>query len=134
MCGIAGVVEVDGRRPLDGLRLAGHLRHRGPDSVGAFDGDGGSIAQSRLAIIDLATGDPPITNEDGTVAAVSNGEIYNFRSLRADLQARGHAFTTTCDTEVLVHLAEDHGPDVEHSRMGPGGPMPDLPRQVPDGQ
>ena len=66
------------------------LRHRGPDSVGAYDRAGASIGQTRLAIIDLVTGDPPITNEDGTIGAVLNGEIYNYR----DLQDRCAAVAT----------------------------------------
>ena len=68
----------------------------------------GVISQNRLAIIDLVTGDPPITNEDGSVAAVLNGEIYNFRELRDELRRAGHEFGSQGDTEVIAHLAEDH--------------------------
>ncbi len=110
MCGIAGVVD-DQRRSLDRvLDLASTLRHRGPDSMGAYEGSGAVIAQTRLAVIDLVTGDPPITSEDGTVAVVLNGEIYNYRQLQAQLRRSGHQLKTECDTEVIAHLAEDHEP------------------------
>ena len=116
MCGICGLVAsepVDARRVVD--EQLSCLRHRGPDARGYFAGSGGFVAQNRLAIIDLVTGDPPITNEDESIAAVLNGEIYNFRELRSDLKARGHQFGSTGDTEALVHLAEDV-PGVELAR------------------
>jgi asparagine synthase (glutamine-hydrolysing) len=81
-------------------------RHRGPDAEGWFDGGRAAIAQNRLSIIDLVTGDPPMTNEDGTIGAVLNGEIYNFAVLRASLTTTGHQLTSQGDTEVLAHLAE----------------------------
>lgn len=86
------------------------LRHRGPDSEGAFERPRAWVGQTRLSVIDLQTGDPPITNEDGTVGVALNGEIYNFRELRSDLRRRGHAFASDGDTEVIVHLAEDLDP------------------------
>jgi asparagine synthase (glutamine-hydrolysing) len=86
------------------------LHHRGPDARGRFETRDGIIAQNRLAIIDLVTGDPPITNEDESVAAVLNGEIYNFRELRCDLRARGHTLRSQGDTEVIAHLAEECAP------------------------
>ena len=110
MCGIAGVVDSHGRSLDQVLDLAATLRHRGPDSSGAYEGSGAVIAQSRLAIIDLVTGDPPITTEDGTIGVVLNGEIYNFRGLRDRLQEQGHQLKTQGDTEVIAHLAEDHQP------------------------
>ncbi len=110
MCGIAGVVDDQGRALDRVLDLASTLRHRGPDSMGAYEGSGAVIAQTRLAIIDLVTGDPPITNEDGRVAVVLNGEIYNYRRLQQQLRQAGHQLKTECDTEVIAHLAEDHGP------------------------
>ena len=110
MCGIAGVVDPRATAVIDVGRMAATLRHRGPDSVGVFDRPGASIGQSRLAIIDLLTGDPPITNEDGTVGAVLNGEIYNYRELQQRLRSAGHELKTTCDTEVIAHLAEDLPP------------------------
>jgi asparagine synthase (glutamine-hydrolysing) len=83
-------------------------RHRGPDAEGQFDGGRAVIAQNRLSIIDLFTGDPPITNEDATVGAVLNGEIYNFAAIRQELRRAGHTLSSCGDTEVLAHLAEDH--------------------------
>ena len=108
MCGISGSLTPAGtawQTSVDEqLRL---LHHRGPDAFGHFGGDLGTIAQNRLAIIDLQTGDPPITNEDGRIGVVLNGEIYNFRELRDELLARGHVLSTSGDTEVLAHLAEE---------------------------
>jgi asparagine synthase (glutamine-hydrolysing) len=87
------------------------LVHRGPDDQGTFvDGPVG-LAARRLSIIDLEGGHQPIANEDATVHVVQNGEIYNHAELRRELESRGHAFRTRCDTEVLVHLYEEHGPD-----------------------
>jgi asparagine synthase (glutamine-hydrolysing) len=110
MCGIAGVIDGRGSGLDRVLDMAGTLRHRGPDSVGAFERPGAAIAQARLAVIDLITGDPPITNEDGTVGVAFNGEIYNHRPLRRELCFAGHQFKTEGDTEVIAHLAEDHEP------------------------
>src|SRR4051794_15740725 len=89
--------------------MSGLLVHRGPDSDGTFLDDGIGLAARRLAIIDLETGDQPIGNEDGTVHVVQNGELYNYRELRAELERAGHRFATHGDTEVLVHLYEEHG-------------------------
>ena len=109
MCGISGSVQADpgGVTQAVASQLAVQ-RHRGPDAEGLFDGGRGVIAQNRLSIIDLITGDPPITNEDETIGAVLNGEIYNFRKLRDELRSSGHELSTEGDTEVLAHLAEDH--------------------------
>ncbi len=85
------------------------LVHRGPDSDGVFAGDGVALAMRRLSIIDLEGGDQPISGEDGTITVVQNGEIYNYRELRRELEGRGHRFRTASDTEVLVHLYEEHG-------------------------
>jgi asparagine synthase (glutamine-hydrolysing) len=110
MCGICGIVSPRG--PADPERLArmsAKLVHRGPDSDGTFlDGPVG-LAARRLAIIDLAGGDQPIANEDGTVTVVQNGELYNYPELRTELERAGHRFRTSCDTEVLVHLYEQEG-------------------------
>jgi asparagine synthase (glutamine-hydrolysing) len=84
--------------------------HRGPDACGSSSGDEAAVGQTRLAVIDLDTGDPPIRNEDGSIAVALNGEIYNFRELRSALQADGHSLSTQGDTEVLAHLAEDRQP------------------------
>jgi asparagine synthase (glutamine-hydrolysing) len=106
MCGIAGVCPPDERGAGIDAALAA-IHHRGPDATGSFAGTGAVIGQNRLAIIDLVAGDPPITNEDGSVAVVLNGEIYNFSELRRELVAHGHDFSSHGDTEVIAHLAEE---------------------------
>ena len=110
MCGICGIVAANGRADAERLaRMSAKLVHRGPDSDGTFlDGRVG-LAARRLAIIDLAGGDQPIANEDGTVTVVQNGELYNYPELRTELERAGHRFRTSCDTEVLVHLYEQEG-------------------------
>ncbi len=121
MCGIAGAVFANtDRRPEKTLisRMCAALRHRGPDDGGAVIGDGFGLGMRRLAVIDLPGGHQPIFNEDRTVAVVFNGEIYNFRSLRQQLESRGHTFQTTSDTEVIVHLYEDYGDECVHHLHG----------------
>jgi asparagine synthase (glutamine-hydrolysing) len=83
--------------------------HRGPDGVGFLETESASLGGRRLAIIDIAGGDQPVANEDGRVQCVQNGEIYNFRELRTELEAAGHSFRTRCDTEVIVHAYEEWG-------------------------
>jgi len=90
-------------------RMSATLVHRGPDSAGEFCDGTAALAARRLSIIDLATGDQPIANEDGTLHVVQNGEIYNYRELRRELERAGHTFRTHGDTEVLLHLYEEHG-------------------------
>lgn len=110
MCGIVGKVDFAGR--VDGAlieRMCSAIEHRGPDSRGIWCGEGVALGMQRLAIIDVAGGEQPVFNEDGSVAVVMNGEIYNFQELRAELITKGHSFRTRCDTEVLVHLYEDYG-------------------------
>jgi asparagine synthase (glutamine-hydrolysing) len=110
MCGIAGVVSRSGGATAERAeRMCALLEHRGPDSAGVV-GDGSfALAARRLSIIDLETGDQPVTNEDGTVHVVQNGEIYNYAELRAELVAEGHVFRSHGDTEVLAHLYERDG-------------------------
>ncbi|HEX6851634.1 MAG TPA: asparagine synthase (glutamine-hydrolyzing) [Candidatus Polarisedimenticolaceae bacterium] len=111
MCGIAGIVALDAR-PVDRAAVARMLDgivHRGPDAHGLYEGPGIAAGIRRLRVVDLATGDQPIANEDGTVEVVFNGEIYGFTALREELEGRGHRFRTRSDTEVLVHLWEEHG-------------------------
>src|SRR4051794_20096565 len=113
MCGICGIVRTDGRAAdRDVLAaMSATLRHRGPDSGGEAVMGEAAPAARRLAIIDLEGGDQPIANEDGRVVVVQNGEIYNHAELRAELERAGHVFRTPhSDTEVLVHLYEEHGP------------------------
>jgi asparagine synthase (glutamine-hydrolysing) len=114
MCGICGVVsgERGGAPDLEAVaRMSGRLVHRGPDSDGLFHRGPVALAARRLSIIDLEGGDQPIASEDGSVVVVQNGEIYNYRELKQELAARGHSFRTDSDTEVLVHLYEEHGED-----------------------
>src|SRR4051794_13279372 len=120
MCGICGVMTRDGSRPdpvvLEEMSRA--IAHRGPDSDGMSIDGPVSLAVRRLAIIDLQHGDQPIAAEDGRVRVVQNGEIYNYRALRADLERAGHRFATRSDTEVLVHLYEERGLDFVHDLRG----------------
>src|SRR3954471_17259059 len=110
MCGICGAVSANGSAdPGRVARMSATLVHRGPDSAGEFGDGTAALAARRLSIIDLETGDQPIANEDGTVHVVQNGEIYNYRELRRELERAGHRFRTHGDTEVLVHLYEQHG-------------------------
>src|SRR5919205_1293717 len=111
MCGICGMLALDGgvvdERAV--RAMAGALVHRGPDSEGVFAEGPVGLAARRLAIIDLARGDQPMRNEDGSVTVVQNGELYEHRLVQAELEGRGHRFTSHCDTEVLPHLYEERG-------------------------
>ncbi len=113
MCGICGFVSFAGESSPDVYTLGAMcqtLIHRGPDDSGTFANGHAHLGMRRLSIIDLATGRQPMRNEDGTIWCVFNGEIYNYRELRADLEERGHRFTTQSDTEVIVHAYESFGP------------------------
>lgn len=110
MCGICGFAGDKNEGLLRAMTAS--LEHRGPDEAGFFMAEEHvSLGMRRLKIIDLATGSQPISNEDGTVTVVFNGEIYNFKELRKELEASGHKFRTVADTEVLVHLYEEDGED-----------------------
>ncbi len=113
MCGIVGIHSIDSSRAdvnLDRLRdMMGVIRHRGPDEAGLYVDDRIGLGHLRLSIIDLESGAQPIHNEDETLWIVYNGELFNYVELREQLEQKGHRFYTTSDTEVLVHLYEEHG-------------------------
>jgi len=113
MCGIAGIAVFDGPAPnYEQLKaMCDTLVHRGPDEDGMDIHDGVAMGMRRLSIIDLKTGSQPIFNENRTIRLVSNGEIYNFRELRKNLESKGHIFYTHSDTEVIVHAYEEFGND-----------------------
>ncbi len=121
MCGIAGILYADHRRPVDRALLQGMgaaIAHRGPDAEGILAEPGIGLVHRRLSIIDLAGGNQPIGNEDNSVQIVFNGEIYNYRELRRQLEAQGHRFRTNSDTEVIVHLYEECGERVVERLRG----------------
>ncbi len=109
MCGIAGTAGFGDEALVRAMTDV--IAHRGPDGEGFFAGDGIYLGSRRLAILDIAGGTQPMSNEDGSVVVVYNGEIYNYPELREHVLARGHRLETTCDTEVLPHLYEDEGID-----------------------
>ena len=112
MCGIVGIVRWDQAPVLENeiRSMCGAMVHRGPDEEGVYLGSGVGLGMRRLSIIDLDNGQQPICNEDGSVWIVFNGEIYNYRELRHELEQKGHTFRTASDTETIVHLYEDLGP------------------------
>src|SRR3569833_695623 len=115
MCGIAGYVGFDDERLL--RKMCSHLKHRGPDAEGIFTAPGIGLAHRRLSIIDLINGRQPMTNEDGSLQLVFNGEIYNYEKLTTELKAKGHIFKTASDTETILHAYEEYGLDcVKHMR------------------
>ena len=120
MCGICGRLNFDGRPvAADEIqRMAGTLRHRGPDDDGIHVDGACGIGIARLAIFDVPGGHQPIPNEDRTIWVVSNGEIYNHRELRAELERRGHRFRTGNDAETAVHLYEELGADMARRLRG----------------
>jgi len=115
MCGVAAFIPTSGSRASgEAARqsvaaMVGTLCFRGPDEQQVVDLGGCVFGHARLSIIDLVTGTQPIYNEDRSVAVILNGEIYNYRELRRDLEGRGHRFASHSDTEVIAHLYEDHG-------------------------
>jgi len=114
MCGVAGILTAPGAAPISLellRRMIAMLDHRGPDGYGLYRDRTVGLAHSRLSIIDLDTGFQPLSNEDGSVWLSFNGEIFNYLELRKELQARGHRFRSQGDSEVIVHLYEEYGPD-----------------------
>ena len=109
MCGIAGKAGAAPVAEAEILRMCNAIAHRGPDDWGTFVDGGTGLGMRRLSIVDLAGGHQPMSNEDGSVVVVFNGEIYNFPSLHDEIVAKGHRFKTRCDTEALVHLYEEYG-------------------------
>lgn len=121
MCGIAGIFrrrDVDSFPPDVLFAMAASLAHRGPDGEGTWTGDGVGLAHRRLSIIDLKGGHQPLGNEDDSVQVVFNGEIYNHRELRRELEGKGHRFRTSADTETIVHLYEEMGERLVHRLRG----------------
>jgi len=114
MCGIVGFWNIHGGScPSESILrcMLGQIRHRGPDEFGLYLDEQVGLGSARLSIIDLANGQQPIANEDDSLWIVFNGEIFNYRELRLELEARGHRFSTHTDTEVILHLFEELGPD-----------------------
>ena len=124
MCGICGVVVLDGPPPDRELvtRMIGRLRHRGPDGSGLYRDDHAALGHTRLAIIDTEGGAQPLCNEDETVWISFNGEIFNYVELGEELRRCGHRFRTASDTEVVVHAWEEWGERVLHPLQRPVGP------------
>jgi asparagine synthase (glutamine-hydrolysing) len=121
MCGIAGIVAVDQLdqdAPARALRMRDVITHRGPDEAGLHCDAQAALAHRRLSIVDLSTGQQPLSNEDGTVWVVFNGEIYNHAEVRRDLEAHGHTYRTKSDTETIVHAYEQWGEDCVHRFRG----------------
>jgi asparagine synthase (glutamine-hydrolysing) len=121
MCGIAGIVShapLDQDAPARALRMRDVIAHRGPDEAGLHCDTHAALAHRRLSIVDLSTGQQPLSNEDGSVWVVFNGEIYNHSEVRAELQAHGHVYCTKSDTETIVHAYEQWGEDCVHRFRG----------------
>src|ERR1700722_19124286 len=111
MCGIAGIFDLNRAHRLEEFKPMVDIQsHRGPDADGFLVDGPLAMGMRRLSIIDLAGGDQPIFNEDRSLAVVMNGELFNYVELREWLGQRGHRFSTKSDTEVLLHLYEEHGP------------------------
>ena len=123
MCGITGAFRLDAN-PLPALpehvlrAMTDVIEYRGPDDAGYVSDDGVSLGARRLSIIDVEGGHQPFANESGRIWGAQNGEIYNHDELREDLRARGHVLRSRCDTEVLPHLFEDHGPQLAERLRG----------------
>ena len=111
MCGIAGIYNIDDRDHIsmdaDMKKMTSCLTHRGPDDHGYYIDDKIALGHRRLNIIDLETGHQPIFNEDRSMCIIFNGEIYNYKDLKRELLNKGHRFTTTSDTETIIHAYEE---------------------------
>jgi asparagine synthase (glutamine-hydrolysing) len=121
MCGIAGIVAVDRldqEAPARALRMRDVITHRGPDEAGLHCDAHAALAHRRLSIVDLSSGQQPLSNEDGSIWVVFNGEIYNHRDVRQELEAHGHVYRTKSDTETIVHAYEQWGEDCVHRFRG----------------
>src|SRR6266516_179528 len=122
MCGMCGIaIPKQLNRPVDGIaltRMRDVIAHRGPDDAGTYVNGNIGLGHRRLSIVDVSGGHQPMTNEDGTIHIVFNGEIYNHLTLRPKLQASGHHYATNSDTESIVHLYEERGPDAVHALSG----------------
>ena len=116
MCGIAGFIGPDIPEVLP--RMLDSIRHRGPDDTGEYHDASVQLGMVRLSIIDLSGGHQPIANEDNTVWAIFNGEIFNYIELRKDLEDKGHQFRTSSDTETIVHAYEEYGSCFTHKLNG----------------
>ncbi|ODA68071.1 Asparagine synthetase [glutamine-hydrolyzing] 3 [Methyloligella halotolerans] len=114
MCGITGIIDLKGRRQIDRdqvARMAAMLTHRGPDDSGFHFAPGVGLGHRRLSIVGLEDGRQPLFSEDGEIAVICNGELFDFRERRAELEAKGHVFRTHTDSEIIVHLYEEYGED-----------------------
>jgi asparagine synthase (glutamine-hydrolysing) len=125
MCGVVGTLNLTRYHPIDEAllrRMLGTVRHRGPDQFGVYifqdERNGVGLGNARLSIIDLGGGQQPISNEDGTLWIVFNGEIFNYIELRPELERQGHRLATDSDTEVIIHLYEQYGPACVHHLNG----------------
>ena len=118
MCGVCGIVDLNNSPPVRPEQLDAMcktIEHRGPDGTRTMIRRSVALGHTRLSVIDTETGWQPLTNEDESIFVILNGEIYNFQTLRKQLEAKGHNFRTASDTEVIVHLYEDEGLDfVQH--------------------
>src|SRR4051812_50178198 len=121
MCGIAGIVAVDQLEqdaPARALRMRDIITHRGPDEAGLHCDTHAALAHRRLSIVDLSSGQQPLSNEDGSIWVIFNGEIYNHGEVRRELESHGHAYRTKSDTETVVHAYEQWGEECVHRFRG----------------
>ena len=121
MCGITGILDLQGNRNIDQKLIESmrdSLLHRGPDEAGTFQQEGIAMAHRRLSIIDIKSGQQPLSTPDGKVTIVFNGEIYNFQELAHELKQKGHSFVTNSDTETIVHAWIEWGEACVHHLRG----------------